>query len=424
MSVLLVGDYRDRLNWGARGASTALSQIIRGRHRISDTISGLEISKRTPIYNGLGYLPFTGRIREKIYPRNIPSVLSALIGRRDFISADPVESVENIRKYSSRHPELRDIIDSVKRADRVVINGEGSMIFKTPASSEYMYQLAMIELAHQMNTPVFHVNALVSDPPGGERNEQTVATTRVMMEKCAAVTLRDPVSYEYLSKISPKANTFMVPDSLFAWNRRVDEASTQLPSDGNYLLPFNEAPDEYFDQLNFEASYICLSGSSTAAKDQEASRKRYTALAEALKHTNMNVFLVPTCYGDRFLYDVAETTGLPVVPLRVPILAGAAILANARLLVSGRFHPSIMAALGGTPCIFLGADSHKTRSLQGMLEYTDVRTFADKPSDKEIDEIIDLSSDYLEQNDMIRSRVKDLARGYERDALRLQDIIN
>ena len=45
--------------------------------------------------------------------------------------------------------------------------------------------------------------------------------------------------------------------------------------------------------------------------------------------------------------------------VEVPILLGATVLANSKLFVSGRYHPSIMASLGGTPCIFLGSNSHK-----------------------------------------------------------------
>jgi len=43
---------------------------------------------------------------------------------------------------------------------------------------------------------------------------------------------------------------------------------------------------------------------------------------------------------------VAKRTGLPFFPVSTPILVGAAVMANARLLASGRWHPSITTTAG------------------------------------------------------------------------------
>ena len=64
------------------------------------------------------------------------------------------------------------------------------------------------------------------------------------------------------------------------------------------------------------------------------------------------------------------------------------VLAHARLFISGRYHPSIFASLGGTPCIFLGSHAHKMGSLSRVLEYDVHRQFNAFPDDAEIAEIV------------------------------------
>ena len=51
------------------------------------------------------------------------------------------------------------------------------------------------------------------------------------------------------------------------------------------------------------------------------------------------------------------------------LIVGGAVLAHARLFISGRYHPSILASLGGTPCIFLATHAHKMGSLSRLLKY-------------------------------------------------------
>ena len=85
--------------------------------------------------------------------------------------------------------------------------------------------------------------------------------------------------------------------------------------------------------------------------------------------------------------EVARKTNTIFVPVQIPIVAGLNLLAHARLFVSGRYHPSIMASLGGTPCIFLGANSHKNMGLQEMLEYDIRKEYHACPTEDDIGEI-------------------------------------
>jgi polysaccharide pyruvyl transferase WcaK-like protein len=86
------------------------------------------------------------------------------------------------------------------------------------------------------------------------------------------------------------------------------------------------------------------------------------------------------------------------------------VLAHARLFISGRYHPSIFASLGGTPCIFLASHAHKMGSLSRVLEYDVHRQFNAFPDDSEIAEIVSTARQYLEQGESLRARISHVAK--------------
>jgi polysaccharide pyruvyl transferase WcaK-like protein len=108
--------------------------------------------------------------------------------------------------------------------------------------------------------------------------------------------------------------------------------------------------------------------------------------------------------------------------METPIIAAAKILANAQAYVSGRYHPAIMASLGGTPCVFMGSNSHKTWSLQALLEYDKIMEYDSVPSAEEIKKIvadtIKIIGD-LELRDKIKHRAKSLAD----EAMQMKNLI-
>ena len=89
-------------------------------------------------------------------------------------------------------------------------------------------------------------------------------------------------------------------------------------------------------------------------------------------------------------------------------MAGA-ILANAQLFISGRYHPSIFASFGGTPCIFLESHAHKMSSLQEVLEYDDGKQFSAFPDESEIREIVSTAKKYLDQGEVLREKIRKVA---------------
>ena len=160
-----------------------------------------------------------------------------------------------------------------------------------------------------------------------------------------------------------------------------------------------------------------------AAHYQKEAIEHYKVLVNTLKKTNINIYLVQTCPGDSFLNDVSELTGVKIIPLITPILSGGYILSNAKLFVSGRYHPSILASLGGTPCIFLGSNSHKTKSLQTILQYNNVEEFSALPDENECDIIFENSKKILNDEKYMRNDILNSVEKRSKESRNILDLI-
>jgi hypothetical protein len=445
MKALLVGDNSSNQNWGGRGGSIALYQLLAKKFQITGTISG-----STFILPGAGW-PIVGRpflfpnasfgyVNTLLPPRynwlflNLRANrhksrildyylrIEELWGAKDFIALDPYQTVENILRYKGRHAELQEIYEKARMADVLVINGEGDMVFTIPAARETLFLLGMAELGLYLNKKVAFVNSIISDCPVTGRNVKTFEFTRSILSRCDAVLLRDYQSLEYVANEMPDVLCSLVPDSLFSWFPIIERYRSVVPANGDFILPFPENKDN-LGKLDFSRPYICIGGSALAASGKEKAIDCFSRLLAKIQELNCPVYLTETCGGDSFLQAVAAQRGVGLVPVYTSVFMSGAILANAKLFVSGRYHPTILASLGGTPCIFLGSIGHKMRSIQKILEYENIREFSPFPSSSEIDEIFHLARGYLRGGERLRESIKAVAKRQCEEAMRLPDII-
>lgn len=338
-----------------------------------------------------GAISFSDRVRMALIRRNI---LKKLLLKKDpyNIVRDTIEeSYLNYKKMMRRKAPLPYIqIDRyLRECDALVCNGEGTFIFTNPPRYDSIFYTLLLKLAQEYGKETYLLNAMFSDCPKTGRNETMLKECRSILENCTKVTARDPLSYSYY-KEHLGSNVEYVPDALFTWTKY----QKYLPLATTHPKVFATFP-EYGGKMwdyDFSRPYICLSGSSLAAWRQEEAQKAYTRLAFALKgwalKNDMQLYIMPTCSGDAFLEKVALATQCPLVPVTTNILGGMSILANARVFVSGRWHPSILASLGGTPCVFLGSNSHKTHAIQEMLGNERVKEYSAIPTAEDISMIV------------------------------------
>lgn len=369
-----------------------LELLERGGLRPNATVMDSEVRRATPVARlapldralAHGSLTRVARVALARGDRT-RRLMRRYLGVTDDVSEDPAESVarwlSTPRAPFDRWPEL------LENADVMIINGEGSMIFTRQPRREQRFHLALMQLALTQGVPYMYVNALASDPPTEPRNERMYAESVRLLRSALRVTARDPESQSYFASMARDVPSTYVPDAVFSWYSRLNDPRLRGHLAAPELLkPFHPHPD-LLGEWRFDAPYLCVGGSSEAAKEPARARESYGALARRMKAIGLPVYVTASCSGDAFLEEVARDVGLPLVPATTNVWAASGILANAAAVVTGRYHPTILAGLGGVPCVLLGADSHKTTSVQKMLGYPEIKTFPVFPDASSIEAI-------------------------------------
>ncbi len=416
LKLFFVGDNRSSVNWG-RAASIALDQLLSASFGITGRVTCDMFDLSTAEAGFVGTLAPPRYYRHFRYlllrrwrrPIGWYINLEQLFGARDFIAEDPAESIDNLLAHKHRHPALSRIYDQAAEADLMVLDGNGDIIFTTPPRRVTLFLLALIELGIRLKKPVFLVNSMVSDCPLTGRNETTLAAAKRLITQCRAVTLRDPESLEYVQREMPEANVSFIPDSLFALFSFYKNGRSYPPLNGDFLLPHPEK-EEYWGKLDFSQPYICIGGGALAGSQPDRAAQCYARLVDAITQLGYRVYLTENDLPDSFLLRVAKEKNVGIVPVDAPILMCGAVLAHAHLFISGRYHPSIFASLGGTPAIFLGSHAHKMGSLSRVLEYEVHQEFNAFPDDSEITRIVSTARDYIDQGEALRARIRQVAK--------------
>jgi polysaccharide pyruvyl transferase WcaK-like protein len=430
MKLLYVGDNRDRLNWGCRATSIALRQLLDSSFSVLDVIYGKEVAAysctpthiNTLLPVGISSFAYRYKHRSNLL-KGYLKFEQIFFAQTDYISEDINISVKNFLHYQKQFSHLSKIYKAIESCDALVFNGEGDMIFTTPARRNHLFFLTIIEVASQLGKNIFYLNSMISACPVGGINQKVLEQSIKTLSKSDYVSVRDLKSLNLLKEFGLNTKFSYVPDALFTWLHYFDELEKVSIKNGDFLIPFPEK-ESYFGQVDLSNPYICVGGSSLAAGNPKQAVPRYIELVESLKNLGINIILVQGCAGDNFLHEVSTHTMTPIVPVETPILLAATVLANSKLFISGRYHPSIMASLGGTPCIFLGSNSHKNVALQEILEYDSAEEFSAYPSSDECNKILKKAQVILEEAEEKRTKIKTVVSKLSQEARKVVEIIS
>lgn len=436
MKILYVGDNRIRGNYGCRATSTALSMLIGENHEIVGRITGkythidtgkLFYWKYLPsfVYKTLGKISIWERIRPVLHDFFYPITRKHyLLGPYDFVTQNMEQMITNLKKCLPCNPHLKEFDIESYDFDVMVVNGEGSFIFCSPPWRESLVIAMCMYWANKLGKKVYFLNGMFSDMPGYGVDNKTKELVNQLFSKIKATVVRDPVSLEYVKNNFPLVKAQYVPDALFSWFEIIND-SHQVDNGKYYLAHSSECDESYYNQ-DFTNPYILISGSSSykIGVNPATTIEVYVNLIQKIKSIySGNIFLIQVCEGDYFLNKVGKITNIPVIGLETPIIAAAKILASSQVFISGRYHPSIMASQGGTPCIFLGSNSHKTLSLQIILNYSKIKEFNTLPSEEEIKEICNLTISYVNNQDILRPKIKNQCYLLYKESIKLKNII-
>ncbi len=355
------------------------------------------------------------------------SILYAL-GNPRAMSHDLAYNALLVARAASHEPTVAAALADIDRSDALMMNLEGDGIFPATPRRHLLFFLTLAHIALSKGKRVFVLNGMLSADPRSGINCETLALAESIFSRAEVLVVREAASKRFQEMHMPNVNTVMIPDAVFTWRPLFADTEAGTLYDESMLWPF-------FDRgPNFGRSpialpevlrrpYIAVGGSSAAQWQPNAAKPAYAALVSALKRLDLGVVIVESCHGDAFLHDVAKQTATPIIPVNVPILAAAAVLANARLFVSGRWHPSIMASLNGTPSIFLGSNSHKTLSIQEQLAYPEPHEFPVIPSATDIAAIVEEGAALLAAGGTTRRRVAQAAEDLSRHARTLEMLL-
>jgi len=377
LNILFVADNRDGRNIGCRGSSIALKDILSEKFMVKDIITREE---KLAFHSGINLSWYTE---------------------------------ENIKLISSHnYDKYQEIVTRIKRVDMVVINGEGSFIFKTNYPRiEMLNFLVYCRICIQYNIPFFIVNTIFSassdeESNGLQQNDLNLVTldeTIKIFRFAQLITVRDMQSYNLIKSydMNNSINIKYIPDALFTWfdfyNNKINIKNL------DYILKYpnfslsHDCHENVLPKFDFNHEYVLFSGTSFSgtSQDNNLSGKKFVSLANELKKMlslyNTRLYLLEACDGDSaFRSIIPKETGIPYIPVTTNIFLLGRLLGRCLCYVSGRYHPSILASLGGASCVFMGSNSHKTTSLQAVLNYPDKerQTFQAYPDDDEINNIV------------------------------------
>lgn len=431
MKILYVGDNRDRQNFGCRATSRALYEIITINNTVSHKVMGNMLGFSDLGVVSLGRL-LPSRIYSKVHKNRLNNSLCLLLdgfekflgGSPDYVDLDPQKAMRQFLRVFHKKEVLIELHKQLMLSDCVVINGEGDMIFEKPYRRSLLFLLLIIELATKYEKPVHYVNGVISDSPRSQRDPMLFNSCVQQLNKCTSVICRDPDSCELILPFLDKdVICEYIPDALFTWKRYFSGPSFLKPPFCADVLIGHPEYDDQYGAYDFSRPYICIGGSSSAAWNPEKSYEYYMRLVDKFLGLGYPIFLVECCSGDQFLREIAIKLNLPFIPVQTPILGVASIFANAVLFVSGRYHPSILASLGGTPCIFMGSNSKKMTSLQKMLGYEFVHEYPIYPTEYELCLMYERANDIIDEGDALRNKLIESVSTLSAKAMSLVDLI-
>ena len=402
MKVCYIGDNRNRANFGCRATSMALRDIIVQYHEVSSTIYGDITERYTPwLYKGNSHVN-----KLTSYFRRVRNIFCPVKDDADFITDDVNRSWESFMRIYKKYVPLQELYDTISKVDAIILNGEGTFIFRQDARYDLNFYLFVLALSQSLGKKTYVLNAMFSDGSASQRNIHSISQTKLILQKCTAVVARDGLSYEYY-KTFIGDNVEYIPDALFSWTKYTNYISlaTMYPHAG---IVFPDFANQWLE-FDFSRPYVAV---SAASREQYVSDDvyigQYVKLVNALK-LKYNVVIVQTCGGEDFLKEVARQTKTKIISNQTNILFGMSVLANAQCYVSGRWHPSILASLGGTPCVMLSSNSHKSAAIYRELKYNeaDSHVYPNPPSDEDIRLIVE-KVDYSIKNTS-RDKIREVA---------------
>lgn len=282
----------------------------------------------------------------------------------------------------------------LKWADLIYINGEGNVVNGTDKYGAYRIgALYIFFLAYFIKKHVQKYCAIINhtvDP----KNTDAEEIIRNLYPMLDYVAVREPYSIKTLNEIGVY-NVEFVPDALFTF---VPDKKEWEPSD---ILK---------TEIDFTKPYICI-GDSSAVRSRTNEVKWdiyevYSKLIDELKKITPQIVFVDGFNGEHEIinklvnYHKISRVNLKNCDYKELYY----VLSKSEIFISGRWHASILSILSGTPILLWSSDSHKTKGLYSLINYS-YRFFSIDALPLHVDDIVNETKKILANRDEIRSAI-------------------
>lgn len=426
--VLFVGDLRSVNNYGAVATTETLMRMLNE--------SSYNVEYRYIDYRSLYRpTPKSGFFKNKVTKSRTRRLLKKIVV--SLLSFSVYQNLlSNVREYIHYHGKVYDHVpykltqyeefyqlmisgnslqyerEQLEWADVVYINAEGNIVNGTDKFGKYRigarYLLFMAWLSKfKYIKPTIIVNHVV-DPD----NYNAFEMINEIYPQLDSILVRDPLSLRVLENHNISSAKF-VPDALFAYKYEGEwQPSAQLCK-----------------EIDFSQPYICI-GDSSGINNQVKwdVQKTLGQIICGLRDIVPQIIFVDGYNGGN--HDV-ECIVRKYKIGRVNFGNCSyhelyQVLKHSELFISGRWHASILSVLANTPILLWGADSHKTRSLYEILNYT-YRFFEISSLPVNIPEIIEEAKRIIQDSDSIKqimtSKVETLSTLARQNATILKDYV-
>lgn len=385
-SVFLVGDTSNRTNWGCRATTGALRKLI------SD-VSSLDMA--------LDLARLNRPLAATVAPRGtVLARAKSKLGwdRRSTrlangIDADSLDMLAIDLKNRRIFPHIH---DAIRGCDVVIVNGEGG-VFERHLAGRLSF-LISYAASRYFGKPTAIVNHTAD--------------------------LRDPLMYGLAERVYPIVDDVVVRECL----------SFDAVAPFRAGKPFALAADAAFALVpsGHTTPVICLGGSaayrnlcaqsrdgvSIPESDRARLIRTYVRLGERLSSIGPVSIAGGSWPDDQFMPAVAAELGALYYGVSTSIGSAVELLSSASIYVGGRWHPSILALIGGTPVIALEANTDfKSRGILEIAQLSQGHLPA-QDLDRHGEEIYGYAAKYCQQGQTLRNELRQRIGVFARTAAR------
>lgn len=341
--IALLMDNRGDTNWGSQATTNALVQLIQQR------FPGARIS---------------GVPRHEVKPGKI---------FRDYVDrvAPDMVTEEAGKNFLVRYLLTKNLAPVWRSSDLIIVNGEGTL---HPQKQLRRWLPAICLLQRRYPKPMWIVNTSISF----RGSDQEMMFDQFL--RCASyIAVRDHYSYRELQEHG------------IACTQAADCAFLTEPSSAEPILR----------TLGVKGPYAVLTGS---IESKSWSMDILRSVVEHLRDKGLAVVFTSSTTQDELLYKKLHMD----IPLVTHVDADYRVLmglqAGAEILVGGRYHPTILAALTGTPFVALPSNTTK---MDALMEVLGTERFFLKADSSE--RILSAITDALREKQLFGEVVKEMA---------------